>query len=252
MKTIFKILFLLFPTVALSQQLQQWPIPNATNLSGLFGEYRNPIKLPAHFHGGIDILATTGTPIVAAASGTINTVGISPTLGNYVIVQDENGFFELYAENNNADGYVAAGAATNTIGLGYNKYVTQGAPVAQGVTIATAGISGSEQGASHLHFEVRSSAVLSPPTSSDRYNPLRFYPSDQASFPSPITIENDPSYVFLPFNANSWAGTLSSPVTNDTLNGLQVIFNFQNGVYAFKGNFDCFRGVLFLAVGSEM
>lgn len=87
-------------------------------------------------HKGLDIAAVTGTPIVAAAAGTVTYSGYSNVgFGECVIISHGNGVETLYA-------HCSA------------RYVTVGQTVAQGETIGAVGSTGNSTGP-HLHLEVR-------------------------------------------------------------------------------------------------
>lgn len=87
-------------------------------------------------HTGLDIAGSIGTPIKAAASGTVTKVNYSNvSYGNCVMISHGNGIETLYAHCS-------------------ELYVTVGQSVAQGETIATRGSTGNSTGP-HLHFEVR-------------------------------------------------------------------------------------------------
>jgi len=91
-----------------------------------------------HGHNGIDIAAVSGTPVYAAAEGTViisNTGGWNGGYGNYIVISHPNGTQTLYAHN-----------ARNLVRPG--EYVDQGEQ------IATVGSTGKSTGP-HLHFEVR-------------------------------------------------------------------------------------------------
>lgn len=85
-------------------------------------------------HNGIDIAAPAGTPIRAAASGSVVQAGASSGYGNYTCIQHSGGVSTCYAHQ-------------SSIG------VSQGASVSQGEVIGSVGCTGSCTG-DHLHFEV--------------------------------------------------------------------------------------------------
>ncbi|HXG75174.1 MAG TPA: peptidoglycan DD-metalloendopeptidase family protein [Gaiellaceae bacterium] len=86
-------------------------------------------------HEGIDIAAASGTPIRAAAAGTVIHAGWLGGYGNLVVVDHGNGLSTAYAH-----------ASAILVGVGQS--------VAQGETIALVGSTGNSSGP-HLHFEVR-------------------------------------------------------------------------------------------------
>jgi murein DD-endopeptidase MepM/ murein hydrolase activator NlpD len=91
-------------------------------------------------HGkyGVDIASACGTPIYAAAAGTVtlaDSVGWNFGYGKYLMIRHSNGVITLYAH-------------TSRI------VVEQGQQVAQGQLIALMGTTGRSTGC-HLHFEVR-------------------------------------------------------------------------------------------------
>ncbi|GIU95233.1 MAG: hypothetical protein KatS3mg012_1690 [Gaiellaceae bacterium] len=86
-------------------------------------------------HEGIDISASTGTPIRAAAAGTVIWSGWRGGYGNAVIIDHGGGLSTVYAH---ASALIAR----------------QGQRVAQGEVIALVGSTGNSSGP-HLHFEVR-------------------------------------------------------------------------------------------------
>lgn len=91
-------------------------------------------------HDGIDISGQGGTPIVAAADGTIKYKGSGGAYGNYVDIQHAGGYVTRYAHMAAPSGF------------------SLGAAVSQGTSIGTVGNSGTV--AMHLHFEVRRNGVL--------------------------------------------------------------------------------------------
>jgi hypothetical protein len=87
------------------------------------------------FHHGIDIASTIGTPIHAAAAGTVSWAGPMAVYGRTVIIDHPDGKQTLYAH-------------ASVI------YVKKGDQVDQGQVISAVGITGVTTGP-HLHFEVR-------------------------------------------------------------------------------------------------
>lgn len=86
-------------------------------------------------HEGIDIAVPSGTPVGAAASGTVIQAGWLGGYGILVVIDHGNGVSTAYAHN--------SGVA-----------VTVGQRVTQGQVIAYAGSTGNSSGP-HVHFEVR-------------------------------------------------------------------------------------------------
>ena len=97
-------------------------------------------------HNGEDIGAPSGTPILAADSGTVvtNTYNAGG-YGNYVVINHGNGYATLY-------GHMSSSA------------VTLGQTVAKGQVIGYVGSTGLTTGP-HLHFEVRYNGALTDPLS---------------------------------------------------------------------------------------
>lgn len=93
----------------------------------LFGTYG--------FHTGLDIANTAGTPLQAAAAGTVRFAGTKGTYGNLVQVDHGNGFVTYYAHC-------------------AQLLVQEGETVEQGQTVALLGSTGRSTGP-HCHFEIR-------------------------------------------------------------------------------------------------
>jgi murein DD-endopeptidase MepM/ murein hydrolase activator NlpD len=94
-------------------------------------------------HEGIDIAVPTGTPVWAAAAGTVIYSGWLGGYGNLVVVDHGNGLATAYAHNS-------------------ALLVAVGQVVAQCDTIALAGSTGHSSGP-HVHFEVRVNGVAVDP-----------------------------------------------------------------------------------------
>ena len=114
-----------------------WPL-NAP-VGSPFGYRVHPILGVRKLHTGIDLSAPSGTPIVAAATGTVI---LSQTYGGYgraVVIDHGGGIATLYAHQS-------------------ERAVSVGETVDRGQVVGYVGCSGSCTGP-HLHFEVRKNGV---------------------------------------------------------------------------------------------
>jgi len=94
-------------------------------------------------HRGLDVAASSGTPIKAAAGGTVTTAGWNNSYGYMLIVSHGNGVQTVYAHCS-------------------QLIATNGQSVAQGQVIGKVGSTGNSTGP-HLHFEIRVNGVLQDP-----------------------------------------------------------------------------------------
>lgn len=109
--------------------------------------YGSNDSVRSHAHSGLDIAAPYGTPIKAAASGTVTYSGnAGDGFGNYVIISHGNGVTTVYAHCS-------------------QLLVSAGQTVSQGDVIAKVGSTGNSTG-NHLHLEVRKNGV--------NYNPQNY------------------------------------------------------------------------------
>lgn len=116
----------------------QWPLPEAFTISSGFGERVDPITGERSFHTGTDIAVPAGTPILAAADGTVTVAnGTDPWGGGY-------GYYIKIGHGNSIETLYAHCSAI---------CVTPGQTVRQGEVIGYVGSTGNSTG-SHLHFEV--------------------------------------------------------------------------------------------------
>lgn len=104
-------------------------------MSSSFGYRSDPITGAAAFHSGIDFKGPVGTPIYAAAKGTVAFAGRKQGYGNCVEIDHGNGLTTRYAHMSRFG-------------------VSPGQAVDAGETIGAIGNTGRSTGP-HLHFEVR-------------------------------------------------------------------------------------------------
>ena len=113
-----------------------WPLSIDGHISSNYGYRTDPINGIRKLHGGTDIAAPQGTPILAAADGVVTTAGYNNGgYGYYVIIKHDDVYQTLY-------GHCSV------------LHVTAGQAVKQGQLIAEVGSTGHSTG-NHLHFEVR-------------------------------------------------------------------------------------------------
>jgi murein DD-endopeptidase MepM/ murein hydrolase activator NlpD len=104
-------------------------------LTDTFGDARE-----GHSHGALDIMAPTGTPVVAAAAGQVEKIFESEAGGHTVYVRSPDRRWIYYYAH--LDGYAPE--------------LTEGQRLARGAPIGTVGFSGNASPAGpHLHFEIR-------------------------------------------------------------------------------------------------
>lgn len=109
------------------------PCPGGYISSG-FGYRTQPIAGASTNHKGIDFAASTGTPIYAAAAGTVISAGYAGNAGNLLVISHGNGLLTYYMH-------------CNAI------YVSAGQKVSRGQNVAAVGTTGNSTGP-HLHFQV--------------------------------------------------------------------------------------------------
>lgn len=126
-----------------------WPFENDQYISSRFGTRVDPISGEVKTHGGTDIAAPLGTPILAAADGVVVTAAWHNSYGYYVKIKHDDTYSTLYA-------HCSA------------LHVSVGQTVKQGQIIADCGSTGYSTGP-HLHYEVIQNGV--------RVDALMFYKS---------------------------------------------------------------------------
>ena len=116
-------------------------------VSSYYGYRINPVTGQEQFHRGVDIAVPTGTTVLAAMDGTVTTATYDASYGNYVVIEDSNGYCTKYAHMDTLN-------------------VSAGQTVTHGTTIGTTGNTGSSTG-SHLHIECLYNG--------EYYNPLFYF-----------------------------------------------------------------------------
>lgn len=109
-----------------------WPVIG--RVMSEFGPRRHPVLGIPMFHTGIDLSSACGTPIRAAADGTVDYAGVTPSWGNRVILQHDPELKTGYAHMS-------------------KLLVRRGDVVRQGQVIGLVGTTGWSTGC-HLHFDV--------------------------------------------------------------------------------------------------
>ena len=115
-----------------------WPLPQSFTITSQFGYRTDPFTGEISYHSGTDIAAPYGTPVLAAAGGTVTVANATDpwggSYGYYVKIQHDGTFDTLYAHCSSI-------------------CVTPGQQVRQGEVIGYVGSTGNSTG-NHLHFEV--------------------------------------------------------------------------------------------------
>lgn len=118
------------------------------------------------YHKGDDLAAAKGTPVTAAAGGTVTEAGFHYAYGNYVVI------------DHGAD---AEGHTWQTLYAHLDTIDTEtGRQTAQGDRIGTVGSTGNSTG-NHLHFEIRRDGALMPPQFFLPYSGTLLGQKDQSS-----------------------------------------------------------------------
>lgn len=119
------------------------PCPGYTRISSYFGYRKAPLAGASTNHKGMDLAAPTGTPIYAAAGGTVISAGYSGNAGNLIIINHGNGLQTYYMHC-------------------HKIYVSAGQKVSKGQNIGQVGTTGNSTGP-HLHFQVMKNGVPTDP-----------------------------------------------------------------------------------------
>ena len=112
----------------------RWPCPSSTRITSEYGPRNSPTAGASSDHKGIDIGASYGADIVAAADGRVVTASYSSSGGNYVMIDHGNGLYTVYMHAS-------------------SLCVSSGQAVSAGDVVAKVGSTGISTG-NHLHFGV--------------------------------------------------------------------------------------------------
>lgn len=113
-------------------------------ITSSFGYRPNPFTGGISFHPGVDLRASTGTPVMAARDGTVLETGTLEIYGLFVIINHDGGYQSVYAHLDEI-------------------LVSEGQIVDAGDRIALSGNSGVSTGP-HLHFEIRRNGKPADPS----------------------------------------------------------------------------------------
>lgn len=124
-----------YKTVSLGNINFIWPCPSSSRITSGFGGRSSPTEGASSNHQGIDIGASSGSDIIAAASGTVVVSTYSYSAGNYVMLSHGGGVYTVYMHCS-------------------KLLVSEGQTVSQEQSIAKVGSTGYSTGP-HLHFGIR-------------------------------------------------------------------------------------------------
>lgn len=122
-----------------------WPAPASGYITSPFGWRIHPVYGTWKYHSGIDIGASSGTNVVAAAPGTVILAQEYGGYGQCIVIDHGGGVTSLY-------GHMTRGSIR----------VSVGQKVSAGQVIALVGSTGISSGP-HLHFEVRQGGTVVDP-----------------------------------------------------------------------------------------
>jgi len=123
----------------------QWPIPTtaAQRVSSNYGFRSDPFNKDTKFHGGVDIAAPIGTPVLASADGQVASVGTEGGYGKTIAILHADGSESRYSHLD-------------------THMVSQGQQVRAGQKIGTVGSSGHSTGP-HLDYRLSQDGVSVDP-----------------------------------------------------------------------------------------
>lgn len=111
-----------------------WPVEGKGHITSHYGQRIHPKTGDQDFHGGIDVGADPGHPVISTADGIVSFSGWSGGGGNVVVIEHGFGFTTLYAHNK-------------------MNIARVGQRVKRGDVIAYVGSTGNATGP-HVHYEI--------------------------------------------------------------------------------------------------
>ena len=112
-----------------------WPCPSSGRITSGFGERESPTEGASTSHKGVDIGASSGSAVKAAAGGTVVLATYSASAGNYIMISHGGSVYTVYMHLSSMS-------------------VSKGQTVSRGSTIGAVGSTGYSTGP-HLHFGIR-------------------------------------------------------------------------------------------------
>ena len=145
----------------------RWPISSVTpgTYTSGYGPRNVNVAGATTYHNGVDIGASSGTPIICCASGTVCRNFSTGARGWTIVIDHGNTFYTLYQHMQSQSTLKVGDTVTNTTVVGY------------------VGNTGLEGMAPHLHLEVHKGALLQGTGSGSNYrststvNPEAYFPS---------------------------------------------------------------------------
>ena len=132
-----------YKTVSIGDITFTWPCPASSRITSYFGSREAPTEGASTNHKAVDIGASTGTDIIAAADGQVSIATYSASAGNYIMLNHGGGVTTVYMHCS-------------------KLLVSAGESVKKGQVIAKVGSTGYSTGP-HLHFGVRDNGTYVDP-----------------------------------------------------------------------------------------
>ena len=124
-----------YNTVSIGDISFIWPCPSSSRITSPFGGRESPTAGASTNHQGVDIGASSGSDILAAAAGEVIISTYSYSAGNYIMINHGGGVYTVYMHCS-------------------QLLASVGQQVKQGEVIAKVGSTGYSTGP-HLHFGIR-------------------------------------------------------------------------------------------------